>query len=74
MAIFAHMPGQHWGAAVDNHDATRVPVAGVAEQVTFTPTVSRHIEFVTHDAGRQMIGSFHPREGDFFADCYRKQA
>ena len=55
-------------------DDTRVPdyhphVLEDAE-VTFTPSVTRRIEYVEHDAGRQMIGSFHPVDGDWFADAY----
>ena len=43
-------------------------------RVTFSPAVPRSITFVTHDAGRQMIGSFHPKQGDFFKDAYDRAA
>ena len=39
-------------------------------EVSFTPSVTRRIEYVEYDAGRQMIGSFHPVDGDWFADAY----
>jgi hypothetical protein len=52
------------------HDAARVPDPDYTELVEFTPDVPRFIEFITHDAGRQMIGSFHPKDGDYFRDAY----
>ena len=63
-----------FGSQYIRMDDTRVPdnephVLEDAE-VSFTPSVTRRIEYVEHDAGRQMIGSFHPVDGDWFADAY----
>ena len=55
-------------------DATRQPVADHVldnAEVSFTPSVPRRVEYIEHDAGRQMIGSFHPMDGDWFADAYK---
>ena len=37
---------------------------------TFRPSVPQRPMFITIDAGRQFIGSFHPISTDFFADAY----
>ena len=39
------------------------------ESLSYTTIIPRHIEYVEHDPGRQMIGSFHPTDADFMADC-----
>jgi len=56
------------------NEANREPNADFIDShlapTTFRPAVPRRIEYVTHDAGRQMIGSFHPIDRDFFSDAY----
>ena len=41
------------------------------ETVKFKCGIPRYVEFIQHDPGRQMIGSFNPVSRDFFEDAYR---
>lgn len=79
VALAAHSVERMPGMCKNADGSTRLGFDGtgmsveqlIAEPVRFTPSVSRFICFVTHDAGRQMIGSFHPKDGDFFKDAYQ---
>lgn len=62
----AHLDFAHYANAQDREPRTEHLVT----TVTYSPAVPRRIEYVTHDAGRQLIGSFHPTDRDFFADAY----
>ena len=74
--------GEERSVSMQTYDDAQMNGEGIGEHwrtcdpetTVFTPTVSRHIEYITHDAGRQMIGSFHPTDGDFFEDAYKTAA
>lgn len=69
-ALQRYIFGVNWHASAGDADRTPDELAHMRATKTFTPSVPRFIEYVTHDAGRQLVGSFHPTDRDFFADAY----
>jgi len=62
-----------WGNMFNrrHQDPAQNPSDEWLRRVEFVSSVTRTIEFMVHDAGRQMVGSFHPTERDFFEGVYR---